>query len=360
MVVLPVPSGPTSATLINRLSEVRQGNSLSAVYGTGSLDVRLSRRDMRILVTGAAGFIGSHLAEALLEAGHEVVGIDAFIPYYPRELKARNLAGLKDREGFTFHELDLRTDQVDAALEGVEAIVNEAAMPGLPRSWTEFSSYVSCNLLAVDRLLEAAARAGVQRLVHASTSSVYGADAVGDESMPTQPISPYGITKLAAEHLIMANMQRVGLPSVILRYFSIYGPRQRPDMAYNIFIEAMRNGRPITVYGDGRQTRSSTYVSDCVAGTIQALERADAGEIYNIGGGDQISLLEAIEIIAGSMEASPDIVFEPARPGDQRHTAADYRKARQAFGYEPKVPPKLGLPRQVAAQRELVEATIGD
>lgn len=311
---------------------------------------------MRALVTGVAGFIGSHLAEALLAGGHEVVGIDAFIPYYARELKDRNLQALMDHPRFSFHELDLRTDSLDRALENVNVIVNEAAMPGLPRSWTEFPAYVSCNLLALERLLDAAARAGVQRLVHASTSSVYGSDAVGDETMPTMPISPYGITKLAAEHLILANMERVGLPSIILRYFSIYGPRQRPDMAYNIFIESMRTGRPITVYGDGRQSRSSTYVSDCVAGTIRALDRAQAGEIYNIGGGETVSLLDALDIIARAMDASPQIVHEAPRPGDQRHTAADTRKARQAFGYEPAVPPAVGLPLQIAAQLGAAEA----
>jgi nucleoside-diphosphate-sugar epimerase len=305
---------------------------------------------LRVLVTGAAGFIGSHVAEALLAAGHEVVGVDAFIPYYPRELKERNLQAAMAHPGFSFHQLDLRTDALDAALEGVNIVVNEAAMPGLPRSWTDFPAYVSCNLLALERLLDAAERAGVNRLVHASTSSVYGSDAVGDETMPTRPISPYGITKLAAEHLVLANMQRVGLPSVILRYFSIYGPRQRPDMAYNIFIEAMRTGRPITVYGDGRQSRSSTYVSDCVAGTIGALERGKAGETYNIGGGETITLLDALSVIARAMDASPRIVHEAPRPGDQRHTAADTRRAREAFGYAPAVPPAMGLPLQVAAQ----------
>ena len=311
---------------------------------------------MRVLVTGAAGFIGSHLAEALLADGNEVVGLDAFIPYYARELKERNLQTAMRHPRFSFHELDLRTDSLDEALENVDAIVNEAAMPGLPRSWTEFPAYVSCNLLALERLLDAAARAGVQRLVHASTSSVYGTDAVGDETMPTRPISPYGITKLAAEHLVLANMERLGLPSIILRYFSIYGPRQRPDMAYTIFIESLRAGRPITVYGDGRQSRSSTYVSDCVAGTMRALDRAAAGEIYNLGGGESISLLDALSIIALAMDASPQIIHEAPRPGDQRHTAADTDKARQAFGYEPSVPPAVGLPLQVAAQVAAAES----
>lgn len=305
---------------------------------------------MRVLVTGAAGFIGSHLVEALLADGEDVVGVDAFVPYYARHLKERNVRAFANHPRFSFHELDLRTDSLDDVMTGVDAIVNEAAMPGLPRSWTDFSLYVSCNLLGLERLLAAADRARVGRIVHASTSSVYGANAVGDENMPTRPISPYGISKLAAEHLILANMERLGLPSVILRYFSIYGPRQRPDMAYNIFIESIRTGRPVTVYGDGLQSRSSTYVSDCVAGTIQALHHGGNGEIYNIGGGQSITLLDALNVIADAMRASPRIVYEPTRPGDQRHTAADTTRAARVLGYRASVPPAVGLPLQVAAQ----------
>ena len=219
---------------------------------------------MRILVTGVAGFVGSHIGERLLTEGHDVVGLDAFTDYYSTAVKERNLAGLLDQPGFTFHRLDLRTDPLGPALDGVEAVIHEAAMPGLPRSWQDFEGYLGCNVLAVARLLEACRAAGVQRFLHASTSSVYGLEAVGDESMPVRPISPYGVTKLAAEHLLQAHVATFGFPAVIVRYFSIFGPRQRPDMAYHRFIEAMLDGRPITVFGDGEQARSNTFVTDAV------------------------------------------------------------------------------------------------
>ena len=305
---------------------------------------------MRILVTGVAGFVGSHLAEGLLAAGHEVVGLDAFIDYYPRALKERNLEDLRRHASFDFHELDLRLDPLDSCLEGVEVVVNEAAMAGLMRSWQDLEAYTSCNIIAVNRLAEAAVRARVRKLLHVSTSSVYGTDAVGDEDQPLQPISPYGVTKLAAENLVLAHVRSSGLPASILRYFSIYGPRQRPDMAYRIFIGAMLDGQEITVYGDGRQSRSNTFISDCVRGTIQAIEGAQVGEIYNIGGGQEITLAEAIDLIADATGASPRIRREPPRPGDQRRTWADTGKARAAFGYQPAVTPEVGLRQQVAWQ----------
>jgi nucleoside-diphosphate-sugar epimerase len=307
---------------------------------------------MRILVTGVAGFVGSHLAEGLLAAGHEVVGLDAFIDYYPRALKERNLEDLRRHAAFDFHELDLRSDSLDSCLEGIEVVVNEAAMAGLMRSWQDLEAYTSCNILAVNRLAEAAVRAGVGKFLHVSTSSVYGMDAVGDEDQPLQPISPYGVTKLAAENLVLAHVRSSGLPASILRYFSIYGPRQRPDMAYRIFIGAMLDGHEITVYGDGRQSRSNTFISDCVRGTIQAIEGAQVGEIYNIGGGQEIALAEAIDLIADATGASPRIRREPPRPGDQRRTWADTGKARTAFGYQPTVTPEVGLREQVAWQTE--------
>jgi nucleoside-diphosphate-sugar epimerase len=311
---------------------------------------------MRVLVTGCAGFIGSHLTERLLSDGHDVVGIDSFVPYYPPEQKRRNLEASRTHDRFVFHQLDLRTDALDGVLDGVDVIVNEAAMPGLPRSWTDMELYVSCNLLALHRLLEAAVAAGVPRIVQASTSSVYGREAVGDERLPTRPISPYGITKLAAEHLLDAYRESHGLQSTILRYFSIYGPRQRPDMAYHIFIEAMRGGRPITVYGDGSQSRSSTYVSDCVDATVAALAGDGDGRVFNIGGGAVLTLSRAIEIIAAELGVTPRIDYRPARRGDQLHTAGDVTLAKETFGYAPRVLPEDGLARQVAWHRE----TLGD
>jgi UDP-glucuronate 4-epimerase len=308
---------------------------------------------MRVLVTGAAGFVGSHLSEALLTAGHTVVGLDAFVEYYPRAIKERNLAGLRAQPGFTLHELDLRDADLRAPLADVDAVIHEAAMPGLPRSWSEFDAYMTCNLQGTQRLLEAALRANVSRFVHVSTSSVYGGDAVGDEMLPTQPVSPYGVTKLAAEHLVLAYVRAHGFPATILRYFSIYGPRQRPDMAYHIFVHRMLAGEPITVFGDGEQTRSNTYIDDCVRGTLQALEGGIVGEVYNIGGGRVITLNQAIALLAQTLGVTPRIEQGPARLGDQRHTAADTTKARRAFGYEPRVTPEDGLSAQVAWQQEI-------
>jgi UDP-glucuronate 4-epimerase len=323
---------------------------MSAEPTAGSTGVGRDRqaRAMHVLVTGAAGFIGSHLCEALLDAGHSVLGVDAFLDYYGRERKERNLTALRSRPEFSFSELDLRTAPLEPVLDRVEAVVHAAAMPGLVRSWVDMDAYTSCNVLAVQRLCEAAASAGLRRFVHVSTSSVYGTEAVGDESTSTRPVSPYGVTKLAAEHLALAYWSEFGLPAVILRYFSIYGPRQRPEMAYAAFTEALLDGKPLTVFGDGRQSRSNTFVSDCVAGTLAALERGELGGIYNIGGGEEIELLDAIGIIARELGVEPRIVFEPARVGDQRRTAADVSKARRDLGYDPVVGPEEGLRRQVA------------
>ena len=306
---------------------------------------------MKVLVTGVAGFVGSHVAERLLTDGHEVVALDCFTDYYPRPVKERNLAELLRSPGFRFHELDLRVDPLEAALEGVDVVVNQAAMAGLMRSWTDFASYVSCNLIGLQRLIEASRDA--RRFVHISTSSVYGTDAVGDEDTATRPVSPYGVTKLAAEKLLLAQVEVHGFPATILRYFSIYGPRQRPDMAYHIFTEALMDGRPITVFGDGLQSRSNTYVTDAVAGTIAAIDGARVGEVYNIGGGQELGLLEAIGIIAAELGVEPTIRHEPARPGDQRRTWADTARAHEAFGYRPLVSPQQGLAEQVRWQAGL-------
>lgn len=306
---------------------------------------------MRVLVTGAAGFIGSSIVDRLLAAGHEVVGLDIFVPYYPRPLKERNLASARRHQRFTFHELDLRHDDLAPALNGVEAVIHEAAMAGLMRSWSDIDLYAGCNVVGTQRLLDAASNAGVRRFVHASTSSVYGQSAVGDERMPLEPVSPYGVTKLAAEHLVRANAPHASFEVVVLRYFSIYGPRQRPDMAYNIFARSMAEGRPITIFGDGRQSRSNTYIDDCVEGTIRALEHAPDGGIFNIGGGQIITLIDAIGLIADALGVRPVIEYRAARPGDQRHTAANVSLASETFGYRPTVSPDEGLARQVAWHR---------
>jgi nucleoside-diphosphate-sugar epimerase len=308
--------------------------------------------DLKVLVTGAAGFIGSTLSEHLISGGHSVVGLDAFIPYYPRELKVANLERLRHEPSFDFHELDLRTSDLTPSTRDIDAVVHAAATPGLARSWTEIDLYASCNVSGTQRLLDAATRAQVSRFVHVSTSSVYGREAVGNEDLPLRPISPYGVTKLAAEHLVRAYRELYGLPAVILRYFSIYGPRQRPDMAYNIITEALLDRRAITVYGDGSQSRSSTYVDDCVRGTLGALESGVEGEVYNIGGGEELSLSAAIEILADAVGVEPELRFEPSRPGDQQRTVADTSKARRDFGFAPRVAPDEGLRLQAEWQSE--------
>ena len=313
----------------------------------------------RLCVLGL-GYIGLPTASMFALSGHSVVGVDCFTDYYSRAVKQGNLQAIGDHPRFSFHELDLRTAPLDEVLADVDVIVNEAAMAGLMRSWSDLDSYVSCNILALQRLISAAERAGVRRFVHASTSSVYGRDAVGDEAQMTRPVSPYGVTKLAAEHLLLAHTAATGFPAVILRYFSVYGPRQRPDMAYHLFIDAILRGEPITVYGDGLQSRSNTYVTDAVRGTIDAITGAQVGEVYNIGGGEEITLRRAIELIADAADATPQIRFGGVRPGDQARTWADTQKARRAFRYHPSVTPSTGLREQVRWHAEEIGREVAD
>jgi nucleoside-diphosphate-sugar epimerase len=307
----------------------------------------------RIVVTGAAGFVGSHLCQALLAAGHQVTGVDAFIPYYPRPLKERNLAGITARPGFTFHELDLRTDDVRPLLDGAEVVFHLAAMAGLLRSWSEFDDYMTCNVQATQRLLAAASACGVQHFLNISTSSVYGRFATGDEDAPLAPASPYGITKLAAEQLCRAYAENFGLPVTILRLFSVYGPRQRPDMGYHIFIRSILRDQVITVYGDGNDSRSNTYIADCVQGLLLAFQHRDrsVGETFNIGGGEEVTVNQVLALLGELIGRTPRVVPGPSRPGDQRRTAADIGKARRLLGYAPATSVHDGLAAQVAWQR---------
>jgi nucleoside-diphosphate-sugar epimerase len=310
---------------------------------------------MKCLVTGAAGFIGSHLCEALLEAGHEVVGADAFIPYYAPAVKERNLAAALARPRFHFHRLDLRHDDLGLLVAGAEVIFHLAAMPGLTQSWTDFDGYWTCNALATQRLLEAVRRAAPRprRFVYASTSSVYGRFASGDESLPTRPVSPYGLTKLAGENLCRAYADAYGVPLVVLRYFSVYGPRQRPDMAYHRFITALLRGEPVTVCGDGQQVRGNTYIADCVAATVAAAD-ALPGETYNVGGGETATVWDIIRRLEALAGRRAVITRAPERPGDQRTTFADTTKLRTHLGWEPRTTLDEGLARQWEwQQREL-------
>jgi len=302
---------------------------------------------MKCVVTGAAGFIGSHLCEALLQQGHQVAGIDAFIPYYPADIKRRNLQAAQAHPAFQFYPLDMRTDPLDAALAGAEVVFHLGAMAGLLKSWIDFDGYWTCNVQATQRLLEAVRRAAPQlkRFLYVSTSSAYGRYSSGDETLPTRPISPYGVTKLAGEQLCNAYLDAYGLPLVVLRYFSVYGPRQRPDMGYYKFIEWARRGEPIIVTGDGNQVRGNTYVADCVEATIQSV-KAPIGELYNIGGGETANvwdILRRLERLAGR---TLPVKQEPARAGDQRYTFADTSKLRRHLGWEAQTTLDAGLRAQ--------------
>ena len=310
----------------------------------------------RCLVTGAAGFIGSHLSEALLAKGHEVVGIDAFIPYYPRPIKEKNLEKARGSRHFQFHELDLRTAALGPVVDGCDVIFHEAAMAGLMKSWSEFELYASCNMIATKRLLEAARDAKVPQVIHISTSSVYGKEATGPEDSPLTPFSPYGITKVAAENLCRAFQANFGLPVTILRYFSVYGPRQRPDMAYNILIRNLFKDESFTMYGDGEQTRSNTFAADCVNATILAYEKRSValGEVFNVGGGEIVTLNQVIRTLEEITGKKARIERKPPRPGDQKHTAANFQKASRILGYHPSTRVLDGLKAQVAWEKGML------
>lgn len=310
---------------------------------------------MRVLVTGAAGFIGSNVCARLLDEGHEVVGLDAFIPYYPRPLKEEHLLRLRDERGFRFVEADLREADLAPLVADAEAIVHLAAMPG--NRWDLFDLYMGCNLKATERLVEALRTVGEgerRRLVQISTSSVYGTEACGDEQTPLRPVSPYGITKLAAEQLALSYGASFGLQVVVLRYFSMYGPGQRPDMAYHIWIDALLRGEPIAILGDGEQTRGNTFIDDGVTGTLLALQGGHPGEIYNIGGGVPIAMNAAVALLEELTGRVAERRYRPARLGDQRNTLADISKATAHFGYAPQTTPRAGLAAQVVWQRALL------
>ena len=294
---------------------------------------------MRYVVTGAAGFIGSHLLRTLVDQGHVAPGWDAFTDSYDPRVKEENVRGLQ------VERLDLVEDPFD--LGGVDGVFHLAGQPGVASFGDVFPVYVRRNLLASQRVFEAAATAGT-RVILASSSSIYG-DA---ETYPTpedaapRPLSPYGITKLACEHLAQAYRIEFGLEVVTLRYFTIYGPRQRPDMAFTRMTTCLAEGRPFELFGDGRQSRSFTYVDDAVAATIAAMERAPAGSTYNVGGGAEVSLREAIEALGRIAGRRLELVRSPRREGDARRTAADTTRIRQELGWEATTPFEDGLAAQ--------------
>jgi nucleoside-diphosphate-sugar epimerase len=309
---------------------------------------------MHCLVTGAAGFIGSHLCERLLADGHAVTGIDCFTAYYPRPVKERNLSAVLGRPHFAFHEIDLSGGVPAEAIRGAEWVFHLAAMPGLTRSWLDFDSYNRHNLTATHRLLEALKGSPtLRRMIYASTSSVYGKYASGDESLPTRPSSPYGITKLAGEQLCRVYGDEFGVPAVVLRYFSVYGPRQRPEMGYHLFINAILKGQPITLTGDGLHVRGNTYILDCVEATVRAIE-AMPGEVFNLGGGELVTVIEAIRRLEKIIGRPAIIERHPPRKGDQLATGADVTKLMRHLGWKPTTGVDDGLARQVEWQRSLL------
>jgi nucleoside-diphosphate-sugar epimerase len=305
---------------------------------------------MRYLVTGAAGFIGSHLTEALLEQGHDAVGLDSFTDYYDTVRKRENAAGLDVVEG------DLLDVDLDALLDSVDGVYHLAGQPGVRASFGPgFEHYVSRNVHASARLFESAARHRL-RVVYASSSSVYG-DAesypTGEDALP-RPISPYGVTKLCVEHLAYAHARTTELDAVGVRYFTVYGPRQRPDMAFTPLLEALDAGVPFRLYGDGSASRSFTFVADAVAGTIAAMARGHEGQLYNIGGGEEASMTDAIALAERVAGRELHVERHGAAAGDVRRTRADVRKAEEQLGWRPTTPLADGL----RAQWEWVAARV--
>jgi nucleoside-diphosphate-sugar epimerase len=304
---------------------------------------------MNALVTGAAGFIGSHLSGALVDSGATVTGIDCFTDYYPRRLKQANLATLQGRPGFSFVEATLETADLKPLLGGITHVFHLAAQAGVRKSWgDDFDVYMKNNVLATQRLLEALLGMPIQRFVYASSSSVYG----GNVPLPMkedaylQPLSPYGVTKLAAEHLAHLYWANHGVPAVSLRYFTVYGPRQRPDMGFHRFFTAIGQAKPITLYGDGEQTRDFTFVGDAVAATIAAAGQGRPGSVYNVGGGSRVTLNHVLELLAKVAGRPVTIQREPDQKGDVRHTYADTSRARQDLGFVPRVGLEEGLRAQ--------------
>lgn len=307
---------------------------------------------LNFLVTGCAGFIGSHLVERICELGHKVTGVDCFMPLlYSKAEKVRNLDEIAQSPNFEFIELDLRTGLPTKLLEGIDVIINLAAMPGLTPSWTSMQDYFDCNSLVVGNICSASKKLGGVPILHASTSSVYGLSALTDESGPLKPISPYGVSKLAAEQLLMAFLENFGTPFTILRYFSVFGPRQRPDMAYRRIVENILNGRPIEIYGNGTQSRSNTYVSDIVEATITSSQLDFTGEIFNIGGSESITLLNAVKTIETISGIKANLEYMPRKFGDQQETIADSRKAQKTFDFHPRTKFIAGITEQIAWQR---------
>jgi nucleoside-diphosphate-sugar epimerase len=305
------------------------------------------------LVTGAAGFIGSHLCRRLLQEGHDVVGLDCFTDYYPRSVKESNLMELRADPRFHFVPADMVDVDLSALVGDRDYIFHHAAQAGVRKSWgRDFLIYMRNNIDATQRLLEAVKEhgGGIKRLVYASSSSVYGSEGQlpMKEDAYLQPFSPYGVTKLAGEYLCHLYWENYGIPVVSLRYFTIYGPRQRPDMAFHRFIRNALEGKPIPVYGDGEQTRDFTFVGDALDANLLSLKEDVAGQVFNIGGGSRISVKEVIRLLERIMGHHLPIEHQVGFKGEMKHTYADCLRARTLLGYIPQTTILEGLTQEVA------------
>lgn len=312
------------------------------------------------IVTGCAGFLGSHLCEALLASGHTVTGVDCFTDYYPRAVKDRNVARLRRTPGFRLVEADIAQAPIAPLLDDVDVVFHLAAQAGVRTSFGDgFRAYLHHNVQGTQRLLQEVAGRDLLAFVYASSSSVYGDQDVYPvaEDAPLRPLSPYGATKVITEQLAQAFWRSREVPAVGLRYFTVYGPRQRPDMAFSRFLSRAVRGQPLQVLGDGRQVREFTFVDDVVAATIAAADRGEPGAVYNIGGGQPVSVLDAIALLEELLDRSLSIEHLDGSPGDPRRTAADITKAMRDLRYVPATPLGRGL---AAHLEELHDGRVGE
>ena len=311
---------------------------------------------MRALITGVAGFIGSTLADALLARGDRVLGVDCFTPYYERAPKDANLGDARRSDRFELVEDDLRSCDIDALLDGVDVVFHQAGQPGVRLSWSDgFEEYAGHNVLATQRMLEAAKRAGNTKVVYASSSSVYGNAAAyptTEEALP-RPHSPYGVTKLAAEHLCNLYAENWHLPTISLRYFTVYGPRQRPDMAMHRLLAATLSGEPFPLYGDGSAVRDFTYVDDAVAANIAAAEHDCApGTVVNVAGGSSITMSDLLALTTDVLGRPPLVDRQPSQPGDVARTGGAIDRARALLNWRPYTDLRTGLTAQASWHRD--------
>lgn len=304
---------------------------------------------MKVLVTGVAGFVGSHLAEKLLSEKYDVVGIDKFLDNYPRPFKQKNLAPFLKNPAFKFLEADLLQINLRELLKDISYVFHLAAQPGVRSSWgDEFNQYSQNNIMATQLLLEASKESRVQKMVYASSSSVYGDtdDLPMREEGNTRPVSPYGVSKLAAEHLCYLYWKAYRVPTVSLRFFTVYGPRQRPDMFFHIFMDRLRKNEEVPLYDDGEQTRDFTYCGDIVDGLLAAAVYPGTGEVFNLGGGTESSVLNAIHIVEKISGRKAKLKTFERQKGDVRHTRARLDSATEKLGYRPKVDLEEGLAQE--------------